>query len=176
MRPLGVLVIIAVLTGCSLTETPSETPGLHVYSVSELQAARAAGKVSGGPIALAGFWSYHPLVSSCVSDGEPGELQLCGQGAFGITERDEPILAVIGPKNTFVFAKGPTIVPYVPDGALGRVLFDPPGAHDSPPVPIEVVGHMDDPRAAQCRPTARKSCQDRFVIDQIVAFAPRPGG
>ena len=37
-----------------------------------------------------------------------------------------------------------------------------------PPVPIIVVGHFNDARAADCRQEARQLCRDRLVIDRIV--------
>jgi len=150
MRPLLVLAIVAVLMGYSSTKMPTESPGPHVYSISELLADRAADKVSGGPITLAGFWSYLEVPSSCLAplDGEPGELELyCSGGDDGITELDEPILAIVGELNEPVVAKGPHLTPFVPEGGWARLLFDRPHASGSQPVPIVVVGHMDDPRA-----------------------------
>jgi hypothetical protein len=40
------------------------------------------------------------------------------------------------------------------------------------PVPIVVVGHFDDPKAAECRAEARQLCLDRFVIDRVVMYDP----
>ena len=40
------------------------------------------------------------------------------------------------------------------------------------PVPIVVVGHFDDPGAADCRKSARQLCLDRFVVDRIVMYDP----
>jgi hypothetical protein len=52
---------------------------------------------------------------------------------------------------------------------LERLLF---GRLPLPPVPIAVVGHFDDARAADCRVTARQLCRDRFVLDEVLAFDP----
>jgi hypothetical protein len=39
-------------------------------------------------------------------------------------------------------------------------------------VPIVVVGHFNDPRAADCRPEAKELCRDRLVLDRVVHFEP----
>jgi hypothetical protein len=157
---------------------PTATLGLHVYSVSELLAARAARRVSGGPIALAGFWSALQLAHSCAPPPKgTGALQLwCSDGEFGITERDEQIMELVHPNTGQVRAAvGPHLTPYLPNAAWVAPLYTeiaPVHGQPYPPVPILVVGHVDDPRAAECRPEARKLCEDRFVVDELVSFDP----
>jgi len=104
----------------------------------------------------------------------PGELEInCHDGEFGITERDERIAEFIEtelpghevPQSRMVPAAGPFLTPWVPDG-LWPQLQD--VGRETPPVPIVVLGHLDDPRAENCRPEAVKLCRDRFVIDAVI--------
>lgn len=146
---------------------PTTVDGLRILSVGEALEARAAGGLKDQPVALRGYWSGLASAHSCpYALDQPGELELyCHDGEDGITERDEPILR----------AAGPHLTPFVPE-TFARRLFARPIANGQqlPPVPIVVVGHFDDPRAADCRPQARQLCRDRFVIDRIVSFGPRP--
>lgn len=159
---------------------PAEVDGQHVYTVSELLAARAAGQLEGGPIALAGFWSDPLIAHSCAPpSSQPGELELyCHDREFGITQRNEPS-AVLAGDATIAYAAGPVLTPWVPGPLLEQLLLAPVNGQPFPPVPIVVIGHLDDPRAADCRPEARRACLDRFVVDEIVEFGvaavPTPG-
>lgn len=177
----------------SASATPSPTPspsaaatfpttvdGLTVQSVSELLAARSAGDVAGGPHALRGYWTDRAYGHFCNpgGGGEPGELQIyCHDGEWGITEFDEAILTVdidqFGASRT-VPAAGPHLTPWVPSNADTARLFSSRGVPglEWAPVPIVVLGHFDDARAAECPPQARQTCLDRFVIDRIVQFDP----
>ena len=70
---------------------------------------------------------------------------------------------------------GPWLTPYIPDQLPGmEALFSLPiiNGQRYPPVPIVVVGHFSDPRAEDCRPIARKLCEDRLVLDRIAVFDP----
>lgn len=154
---------------------PAELDGLHVYTVSELQSARAAGNLAGGPIALRGYWSYLGIPHSCaVPDSSPGELEIyCRDGEYGITERNEPA-AVLTKDYRLVPAAGPMLTPWIPneDWVTPLLSLMPVNGQPFPPVPIVVVGHLDDERAADCRPEQQQLCRDRFVIDRLVAFEP----
>lgn len=173
----------AVLATPSPSPTPSPTPsfpaeidGLHVYTVSELQSARAAGNLAGGPIALRGYWTYLGFMHGCaVPDATPGELEIyCHDGEYGITERNEPAL-ILTQDSTAVPAAGPMLTPWIPneDWVLPLVSLLPVNGQPFPPVPIVVVGHLDDERAADCRPEQQQLCRDRFVIDRLLDFEPR---
>ena len=154
---------------------PAAIDGLHVYTVSELRTARAAGDVSGGPIALRGYWSYLGIAHSCVPpESPPGDLEIyCHDGEYGITERNE-FAAALTKDSRVVPATGPLLTPWIPneDWVVPLVTLLPVNGQPFPPVPIVVVGHLDDERAAECRPEQRQLCRDRFVIDGLVEFAP----
>ena len=162
----------------SPTGPPPPSAGLTIHSVSELLDLRSDGRIGGERVALRGFWSdrRQDYYLSCIDpDSHPGELEVpCRDGTFGITERDEPI----GTMNVTVYGEtlertnGPALTPFVEE-ALER-LFDLPNINGQPypPVPIVVVGHFDDPRAADCRPEFRQRCRDRLVLDEIVEFRP----
>jgi len=159
--------------------------GLTVQSVSELLAARAGGDAPRGPYALRGYWTDRSFPHSCAAalsgDGQPGELELyCADGEWGITERNEAIkdLTIRRQGNTTAIggppAAGPHLTPWLPSIAEMQPLFGLPHVNDQywPPVPILVIGHFDDPKAADCRKSAQQLCLDRFVIDQVVVFEP----
>ena len=180
-------VVIGDLTAspsANSTEFPTETLGLHVYTVSELLSARAAGHVSGGPLALAGYWSYLRLELLCPPPPDNGgvlELR-CGDDEYGITERDEPMMVLLVPSGRVRLADGPHLTPYLPKEV--RTIWplftlQLVNGQPYPPVPIVVVGHLDDSRATACLPAARTLCGDRFVVDQILSFdsgsVPTPG-
>jgi hypothetical protein len=151
---------------------------LHVYSVSELLAARQAGAIGGEQVALRGYWTGLLLGHSCVPPRDtPGDLELyCHDGEWGVTERDEPIMTVTRGGDVYPPA-GPALTPYIDqDDHLDIMLwlFTLPtiAGQPYPPVPIVLVGHFDDPRAADCRPEAQQHCRDRLVIDRLVSFEP----
>lgn len=150
--------------------------GLPVMTISEAIAAHRAGTLPDGRAAIRGFWSNGAVGHSCAAatGANPGELELyCVDGEWGIAEQDEQMFVVDQFGYVTYQARGPHLTPWIPDGLQGvEVLF---GAHQIngqpfPPVPIVVIGHFDDPRAAQCRPEARQLCLDRLVLERIVQF------
>lgn len=157
---------------------PTTVDGLPVMTVSEAVAAHAAGRLADGRAAIRGWWSNGQVGHSCVPSIEPvGELELrCQDGEFGITELDEPIFVIDMSSGLVTYeAQGPHLSPYVANELEGIAdLFGLPIVNGQryPPVPILVVGHFDDPRAAQCRAAARQICLDRLVVDRIVEFSP----
>jgi hypothetical protein len=157
---------------------PAEVDGRHVLTVSELQAERASGLLEDGSIALAGYWSYGAGAHSCAPPrtGQPGDLELyCHDGEYGITELNEQVLVIpTNPDAPPVRAEGPMLTPWLPneDWVYPLVALPPVNGQPFPPVPIVVLGHLDDPRAADCRPEAQELCRDRLVIDRIVDFRP----
>lgn len=154
---------------------PATVDGLPVLTVSEVLAQRAAGELKGGPVALRGYWSDLNIVFMCAPPlGNLGVLEMyCPEGQFAISERDEPYL-VLTQGNREIFASGPHLTPWMPPDPAFVPLFSLPtiNGQQYPPVPIVVVGHFDDPRAAQCRPEARQLCRDRLVLDRIIVFDP----
>lgn len=173
--------ILMALAGLSLlipgSPPPTVVDGLPVLSVSEVLAQRAAGGLRDQPVAVGGYWSYTAIALSCAApNGRPGALEIyCYDGLSGITERNEPIFLLGRYVETTWQAKGPHLTPYVPSGlAGGERLFGQPtnDGQQFPPIPIVVVGHFDDRRAADCRPEARQLCLDRLVVDRIVYFNP----
>lgn len=159
---------------------PTMVDGLPVMTVSEALAARAAGNLPDGRAAVRGYWSDGSVGHSCAPPplGEPvGDLEIrCHDGEYGITERDEPMFVVDMRTGRVTHeAQGPHLTPWIPN-ELERIedLVELPiiNGQRYPPVPIVVVGHFDDPRAAACAPRARQLCLDRLVIERIVVFDP----
>jgi hypothetical protein len=178
-----VIIGYTVLAPNGLAGLPTTVDGLPVMTVSEALAARADGGLADQPVAVAGYWSDGSSAHSCAApDGPTGELEYyCHDGEFGITELDESIMAI--DRHGYVTeAIGPHLTPWFPNDLdrLGE-LFGLPIVNGQryPPVPIVVVGHFDDPRAADCRPAARQLCLDRLVVDRIAALdidvVPTPG-
>jgi hypothetical protein len=155
---------------------PASVDGHPVMMVSEVLAARAAGGMKGATIALGGYWSDGSVGHSCAPpQGKVGDLEYrCVDGEFGITELDEPII-VIDRRGHVTRAIGPHLTPWISNDLAGmQALFSLPiiNGQRYRPVPILVVGHFDDPRAADCGPEAIKLCEDRLVVDRIAIFDP----
>ena len=151
---------------------PATVDGLPVLTVGEVLAARAAGGLRNQAVAVGGYWSDRSSGHSCPAQ-QTGDLEIyCHDGEYGITERDEPI-TVIDDNGHITRASVRHLTPWVPK-APSASLFNLPWTNGQPypPVPIVVVGHFDDPRAAECRPQARQLCRDRLVIDRIALFDP----
>jgi hypothetical protein len=175
------LLVLAAVAAITFVGSPrprlSSVDGLPVMSVSEALAAHTAGRLPGGRAAVSGFWSGGFIGHSCTSPlAQPGELELyCHDGEYGITERNEQMIVVEESGLVTYQAEGPHLTPWIPsDLELANPLLDLPMIHGQPypPVPIVVVGHFDDPRAAQCQPDKRQLCLDRLVLEQIVSFEP----
>lgn len=146
------------------------------HTVGELLTMRADGQAEGGPFTLRGYWTDRSFGHSCTAPiAQPGELEVrCHDGEWGITELDEEILSVDLDKGRATPASGPHLTPWIPSSADQERLFNllVTGDQRWGPVPIVVVGHFDDPAAADCQPDQRQLCLDRFVIDRIVSFDP----
>ncbi|MEX2546385.1 MAG: hypothetical protein WD830_01190 [Chloroflexota bacterium] len=174
----AMLALVTLVAGCGdvIVPTPVPTPatvdGLPLLRVGDVIAARAAGGLRGARVAVYGYWSDGSVGHSCAPPSEPtGELELyCHDGEWGITELQEAIV-VVDNSGGVTPANGPHLTPFVPAAVSGADdLFR--IAHvrmpGFAPVPITVVGHFDDPRAADCRPQSRQLCLDRLVVERIV--------
>jgi hypothetical protein len=158
----------------SPSPSPDPLEGLHVYEVGELEEAMAGPNRPSGPIALRGFWTERSYGHSCpYFDHSETNLEVfCHDGEYGITQLNEPIQTITA-DHRLVLPTGPSLTPWIPDG-IDAVLFGLPIVNDQKytPVPIVVIGHIDDPRASECSADERQKCLDRFVIDEIVSFDP----
>jgi hypothetical protein len=175
------IVIDSVVWTAPSSPEPSVSPAPPTtgLSVSEFLAERSAGTLGDGPITLHGYWSYRAMGHGCAAPtGTPGVLEMyCQDGESGITERNEPVLTFItgGLEVRAVAASGPLMTPYFSEELVRQLIGDGAAYKNGnwpPPVPIVVVGHVNDARAALCRPVAKELCRDRFVVDQIVQFDP----
>lgn len=175
----AMLALLILVAGCgdAIVPTPTVVPtavtldGLPLLTVGEVLAARAAGGLRSERVAVHGFWSDGSLPHSCAPAERTGELELyCRDGEWGMTELSEPIV-VVEDSGIATPASGPHLTPFVPSDVEGAdELFR--IAHvrmpGFAPVPITVIGHFDDPRAADCRPQSRQLCLDRLVVERIV--------
>jgi hypothetical protein len=171
MACLGGVALAALAAGCGLLDEHHETP--DPMSVGQAITLRDSGQLGSSPFLLTGFWSDRSFGHGCAAPlGNPGELEIyCHDGEFGITEGAEPILTLT-PDFRTVPATGPSLTPWMPERIAAQLVVPPVGDFSLPPTPIVVVGHFDDPRAADCRPDWRKLCRERLVIDSIVSFLP----
>ena len=168
---LGVVVLAFVL---AWGPPPTSVDGLPVMTVSEVLNARAAGGLRNQPVAVGGYWSYDRItVIGCQAEVPLGSLLLtCGDRLRGITERDEPVFLFGRRNETLWQAQGPHLYPYfASDLAELDKLLDTAASDGTPfpPVPIVVVGHFDDPRAALCH-AREQECADRLVVDRIAYY------
>jgi hypothetical protein len=172
---IAALTLLSVLVACASepAPTPATVDGVPLLTVTEVLAKRAEGGLRGERVAVYGFWSDGSIGHSCTPPREPtGELELyCHDGEWGITERSEPIFVIDNSGNVIARATGPHLTPFVPDDvARADELFR--IAHvrmpGFAPVPIVVIGHFDDPKAADCGPRSRQLCLDRLVVEKIV--------
>lgn len=183
----AILLLGGAVAGISIQgrgpDFPAAVDGLTVMTVSEALAAHEAGELPGGRAAVKGWWSDGSVGHTCAAPplGEtPGDLELyCHDGESGITELNEPILVYNLQTGEMLYgAKGPHLTPYgndpYPDDRAVTAMYTLPVINGQryPPVPIVVVGHFDDPRAAACRPAFRQLCLDRLVIERVAMFDP----
>ena len=141
-------------------------------TVSEALNAHAAGGLRNQPVAVGGYWSYDDVALFCQFGVPLGSLLLsCEDRLRGITERDEPVFLIGTHGETLWQAQGPHLFPYFPaDTTEADQLFEmAPGGAPYPPVPIVVVGHFDDPRAALCH-AREQECADRLVVDRVAYY------
>lgn len=166
----------------SPTTAPSLSPSatavaVDLWTVSEFLTRRDAGTLPDGPITLEGYWTDRTIVHSCAPPPEEyrGELAIrCREGEYGITERNEPI-RTWHRDGRGTLASGPWITPFIENDESMLPLFSQPviNGQPYPPIPIVVVGHVNDPRAKDCGNAVVQICRDRFVIDEILVFDPQ---
>lgn len=143
-----------------------------MYTVSRAIAERDAGHLGSTTIALGGYWSWSGAAWSCPYPGhQPADLELyCQDGAFGITEQYESIMVVIsnGNMTTSRGATGPHLSPWIPPELQQRLM----GQLTRAPVPIVVLGHFNDSKAAECVAEVRQTCRNRFVLESLLVYDP----
>lgn len=157
-------------------QLPSEVNGIRVLTVSQALAARDAGTAE--EIAIGGWFSaapLHPCPAPIGPNGvirEPNPLELyCHEGDWALAEKPEAIVDVMvttvgDSTSTQVRGRtmtGPWLQPYLAGGA--DVLMT--GPETWRPVPVVLIGHFGDARAARCLPDLQKACFERFVVDSV---------
>jgi hypothetical protein len=156
-------ILVSLFAIAAISGTPSDSDG--ALSVSQFLAARDARTIGDARVPLEGFWTNRSVAHSCAPPlANPGELEIyCHDGEYGITELAEPIL-VMDADFVVTEARGPRLTPWFED-RLWREVDTP---IDAPPMPIRVVGHVNDDRALACQPAAADLCSNRFVIDDVL--------
>jgi len=170
----GFLIASAALAGCDSAGERATVDGLPILSVDEALAGASNGSLGTDAVAVDGWWSNSPDRHSCPAPVAPvGELELyCADGDYGITERNEPI-EIATHDRTVSAIEGGWLTPYLDERVPGiQDLFRIPAQlnQGSKPIPILVIGHFGDARAARCRPQAIDLCRRRLVLDRIVRF------
>lgn len=174
-----VALVAIVVSACTLLSQPDDLPpeidGLPVLTVSQAIAERDGGAT--GPIAIGGWFSMAP-VHSCPApigpDGvfrEPNPLELyCLVGDWALAEKPEPVVDVtISTGNsTSMSVTGRAMTgPWLQPVLAGANIFPPGTSETWRPVPVVLIGHFGDFRAATCLPELREDCIERFVVDSV---------
>lgn len=182
-RGRAVLLLFAiVVSACTLLSHPNDPPaeidGLAVLTVSQAIAARDSGAT--GPIAVGGWFSMAPM-HSCPAplgpDGvfrEPNPLELyCRVGDWALAEKPEAIVDVTIKQtgdSMSMSVEGRTMTGAWLQPVLGvqsSEIFRPGVTETWRPMPVVLVGHFGDVRAATCLAFLREDCAERFVVDSV---------
>lgn len=172
--------IALLLSSCTSQPLPSELPseviGIRVLTVRQALDARDSGVEA--EMAIGGWFSAapaHPCPAPIGPNGairEPNPLELyCREGDWAIAERPEAVVDVtittVG-DSTSTQVRGRTMAgawlqPLLSGGADALAT----GPEPWRPVPVVLIGHFGDHRAATCLPELRKVCFERFVVDSV---------
>ncbi len=156
-------ILVALVAIAAISSRPGDSA--RPLSVSQFLAARDAGTIGDAQVLVEGYWTNRGIGHSCAPPlANPGELEIyCHDGEYGITELAEPIL-VMTADFVVTEARGPHLTPWFED-RLWREVDTP---YDAPPIPILVLGHVNDDRAVACQPAAAELCANRLVIDDVL--------
>jgi len=156
---------------------PALVDGQPVRTVSQAIADRDAGRLGSTSFQLGGYWTVRNSLASCPMPLEsPRDLEWqCLGYVAGITERYEAILTpVYGVQSSTTRGPdGPSLQPWIPASLTDRLVNGVIAANwELSPMPIVVVGHFDDPRAAQCHPDQQAQCREELVLERVLVFDP----
>ena len=185
----AVLVVAAVVAGLAFRSTtgpgPSSAPGqasqapmpanvagLPVQTVSQALAAEKSGAIVGDSLVAIRGWYDPTFPMSCPAETpSPALVETCASAKLFISEKSERLVTVEGngmsgrqtPSGTYIAA-------LEPEGSyVGAVLpiSDQSSNASYEPLPVVVVGHFHDVRAADCPADQKTACDSAFVIDQL---------
>lgn len=147
------------------TVFPETVDGLDVGTVQEAIKIQAA--ADGSTIAVGGWYQAGLLPSCPAPPNEPALLEGYCFADFVWLMAAPEILISTGPNSTSGGSpEGPAIHPMFIDVAAPPT-WPMPEQGDSIPTAVVLVGHFDDPRAADCRAEVRQTCLDRFVVEKV---------
>jgi hypothetical protein len=167
----------------SPSASPSPTPESSsdtypAYVAGELLDRRADGTIGGEQVILIGFYSdlrRSPVPCPSLS---AATLELgCFDRRQGVTGADAAVGAFVD--GQFEPTQAPVVHPYWPESLAAdpeaAALLGLTAAGPVAPVAVTLIGHFDDPLAADCPADASPPCADRFVVDDVLLFTdPTP--
>jgi hypothetical protein len=169
-------VVLAVVGIAVLGPRPTTEPGdpltatfgLEPITVSQAIAIRDAG-VDDSELAVSGFLATG-VVMFCAAPRESPNPTRVDCASLWLMEQPE-VLTRTTRTEPVAITRQPTGPAFLPSFSLVDVTL-PSGPRDaaSRPVPVTLLGHFDDRRAAFCTADERISCADTFVVDRIAAI------
>jgi hypothetical protein len=164
----------------SPSPAPSPTPEASSSTYDATRSASspdvADGTIGGEQVIVVGYYSdlrRSPVPCPSFS-GAALELG-CFDLRQGITDAEVPVGAFV--EGRFESTQAPVVHPYWPPSLASdpeaTALLEVTSATaegSAVPVSVTIIGHFDDPLAADCPPDADPPCADRFVVDDVIAF------
>ncbi|HEX7949747.1 MAG TPA: hypothetical protein VF494_05315 [Candidatus Limnocylindrales bacterium] len=182
-RCLSLVLATAALAACTASGTPSSSPspsasqalaafptqvaGLPVVTAGHALELLEAGRLAGGAIAVAGYYSAFNF--PCAMPGRyigPLEvwcsLSLFSDTAAGAQEICRPLSS---DSQSCQWPTGPHLSPFfVTETSVASVMV---GGGGDRPAALVLIGHAGDPRQWECPSATQDQCAHAFVVDRV---------
>jgi hypothetical protein len=154
------------------TGEPMVVDGLPVQTVSQALAAEKSGAIVGDSLVAVQGWYDPTFAFGCPAETPgPALVDTCASRKLFVSENKERLVAFNGNEVSGRQApSGPYLAALEPDGSYVGPLLpvsdqSSPGSYD--PLPVVIVGHFHDVRAADCGASDKAACDSAFVIDRL---------
>jgi hypothetical protein len=149
---------------------PADTLGLPVRTVAETLERIRGGSMRESVVAVAGWLTIRPSDGECPIDGpSPASIALCPRDAI-LHDSPEPFLAFQGGAMVRLRSPGIHLHAEAVPGRQVALLAERQYRGLGPtllPVPVVMVGRVDDPRMAPCGPSERH-CGERLSLERLI--------
>lgn len=158
-------------TGPSSQAEPTTVDGLPVQTVSQALAAEKSGAIVGDSLVAIKGW-YNPMFPMGCPAETPGPalVETCASPRLVITENKEQLVVFEnGGVSENQTPSGPYLDALEPEGSyVGSLLpsGDTMSQDTYRPLPVVIVGHFHDVRAAACG-SDEAACDAAFVVDRL---------